>query len=86
MSRNKRPSKRSSHPLALWGLCLLLPFLMGGCPEFRNEVVNAVDTAVQGVVLGDVETDEAFDSASQAALGAAFDLLFDQFRTDQRTF
>ena len=86
MSQNRRPLKRSSHPIALGGLGLLLPFLMGGCPEFRNELVNAVDTAVQSVVLGDVETDEAFNTASDAALGAALDLLFDQLRTDQTSF
>lgn len=32
------------------GVGLLLPLVLGGCPEFQDEVVNAVDTAVSGLV------------------------------------
>ncbi len=35
-------------PLAI---VLVLPFLMGGCPEFRDEAVSAVQTATQGIVV-----------------------------------
>lgn len=35
---------------ALMGVGLLLPLVLGGCPEFQDEVVNAVDTAVSGLV------------------------------------
>lgn len=34
---------------AALALCLLLPALMGGCPEFRNESVNAIETATRGL-------------------------------------
>jgi hypothetical protein len=34
---------------AVLGLCLLLPALMGGCPEFRNSSINAIETATRGV-------------------------------------
>ncbi len=26
-----------------------MPVLMGGCPEFRNESINAIETASRGV-------------------------------------
>ena len=34
----------------LGALCLLLPMILGGCPDFQDEVVNAVDTAVSGLL------------------------------------
>lgn len=42
--------------LMLFGL---LPTLMGGCPEFRNESVTAVETATRGMV--DAFLDLLFD-------------------------
>ena len=45
--------------LAVAGVFLALPLLMGGCPEFRNEIVNAFETAARGVV--DAALDLAFD-------------------------
>ena len=35
-------------PLAI---VLVLPLLMGGCPEFRDEAVTAVQSATQGIVV-----------------------------------
>ncbi len=71
------------------GLCIaltlvaLLPFLLGGCPEFRNSSVDAVDSATRSVVLGDTTEQEAADAAALGVLSAALDLFFDQFRTDE---
>lgn len=31
------------------GLALALPLCMGGCPEFRNEIVDAFETATRGL-------------------------------------
>ncbi len=39
--------RRRTCPWALW---LLLPLLMGGCPEVRNEIVSALDTTTRDVV------------------------------------
>ena len=39
---------RTRLPLAM---VLALPLLMGGCPEFRDEAVTAVQTATQGIVV-----------------------------------
>ena len=33
-------------------LAFLLPATVAGCPEFRNQVVDATETAVIGIVLG----------------------------------
>jgi len=41
------------------GLGVLLPLLMGGCPEFQDQAVDAVETAVRGVV--DAAVDLLFD-------------------------
>lgn len=35
----------------VWGLCLTVPLLMGGCPEFRDESINAIESATEGIVL-----------------------------------
>ena len=37
-------------PLLLAGSCVILPLVLGGCPEFQDQVVNALDTAVSGLV------------------------------------
>ena len=36
----------------LLGLFALLPLLMGGCPEFRNDVVGVFETAMRSALLG----------------------------------
>jgi hypothetical protein len=43
----KRP-KIKRLPIALLALA---PLMMGGCPEFRDEAVTAVQSATQGVVV-----------------------------------
>lgn len=48
-------ASRQRSRFALIALILLLPTMMGGCPEFRNEVVNALETAARSVL------DSAFD-------------------------
>jgi len=66
----------------LLGLCFLLPFLMGGCPEFRNDVVGVFETATRGALLG---TDDEFTiayTARGAIVDATIDMIFDVFRTD----
>lgn len=35
---------------AMITLILLLPTMMGGCPEFRNEVVSAFETATRSIL------------------------------------
>jgi hypothetical protein len=42
--------KYGSDLYALGTLCLLLPMILGGCPEFQDEFVNALDTAVSGLL------------------------------------
>ena len=42
-------SRRRGNRWALALLCILTPAAMGGCPEFHNETVNAIETATRGV-------------------------------------
>lgn len=48
LGNHKQP--RASRRIAALALCSLLPALMGGCPEFRNESVTAIETATRGVL------------------------------------
>ncbi len=64
-------------------LCLLLPALLGGCPEFRNGSVNAIDTATRSVLLGDTTTDDALDAGTRGVFNAALDLFFEQFLAEE---
>jgi hypothetical protein len=63
-------------------LPICIPLLMGGCPEFRNDVINAANAATQGIVVSDQDSAEAFDTASRAFWSAVIDLAFDQLRDD----
>ncbi len=36
--------------IAVLAILMALPLSLGGCPEFRNESVNAVETASRGVI------------------------------------
>jgi hypothetical protein len=56
---------------------------MGGCPEFRNDSVTAIDTATRAILLSAAESDEALGTARTGILSAALELFFDQFRTDE---
>ncbi len=47
--------------MAVVTVVLLLPLQMGGCADFRNEVVNAFEIAARGVV--DAGLDLLFDQA-----------------------
>ena len=78
MTRNR--SLRSTG--LLLALITTVPMLMGGCPEFRNDVINVANAATQAIVISDQNPDEAIDTASLAFWSAVIDLAFDQLRDD----
>ena len=51
---------RNGNRWALLLLCLSLPLSMGGCENFRNDVVDAFEVATRGLV--DAVLNAAFDS------------------------
>jgi len=53
------PMRRRDHRPAALVIALLLPVLMGGCPEFRDQTVTAVETATRGLL--DAALDLFFD-------------------------
>ena len=61
-------------------LCLLYPCLAGGCPEFRNGAVDAIDAATRELLFGDATQQDAVVNAGQGVANAALDLLFDFLR------
>ena len=82
MNLDRQPSATRRNGLVTLTLILLLPALLGGCPEFRNAAVGSINAATQSVVISDIEQDAAVDSAASGILSAAFDLFFEQFLTD----
>ncbi len=68
------------HRAAL-GLFFLLPLLMGGCPEFRDELVSVIETATRSTLLSTADSQAIADTATVSLVGATIDLFFDQFRT-----
>jgi len=82
MTRKTRLFSMQRPRLLLVGLVGLLPALMGGCPEFRNSLVNLANEATQSVIIGGESQETAWETAVRGALGATIDLLFDQLRDD----
>ena len=64
----------------LLGLCFLLPFLMGGCPEFRNDVVGVIETATRSALLGTEDEWTIAHAARGSLVDATINLLFGQFQ------
>ena len=73
---------RSAGRIALGALCLLLPCLLGGCPDFRNDVVGAFETATRSIIFDQADAASVTETAGDSILDATIDLLFDQLRTD----
>lgn len=57
-ARNQR-RRWANRRISILILYLLVPALMGGCPEFRNESITAIETATRGVL--DAALDLFFD-------------------------
>ena len=83
MSGPKQSSRHTVNWFVAIALCLLLPAIMGGCPEYRNAVVGSIDAAMHAVLLTDAEEREALDGAINGIMDASLDLFFDQFRADE---
>ncbi len=66
-------------------LVLALPATIGGCPDFRNSVVDSVQGAVETVVLDEGNADQAGTDALRGVVSALIDLIFSQFRTNETT-
>ena len=50
MRKDQRTPRSVVSCFAVFALSLLLPMMMGGCPDFRNQSVTAFETAVRGVL------------------------------------
>ncbi len=59
MKSDKRVGIHRWRRAAIIGLFLIVPMQMGGCPEFQNASVTAVETAFRGIL--DAAVDLAFD-------------------------
>jgi len=81
MCTNLGKARRLSSVL---GVCFLLPFLMGGCPDFQNDIAGVFEGAVRTALLGS-EDDWTIASIVRGSFtDATIDLVFDQFRADQQ--
>ena len=82
MPTRRAKAVRRFRNIVLSAVVFLIPTLMGGCPEFQNNLVNIANETAQNVFLGDGDPQVALENASRNVLSAAIDLLFDQFRDD----
>ena len=64
---------------------LTRPLAAGGCPDFRNSVVDSVQGALEAVVVSEGDPDQAGTDALRGIVGAVIDLIFSQFRTNEIT-
>ena len=64
---------------ALLGLCGLVPFMMGGCPEFRDDVVAIFETATRSALLGSDDRLTITNAVRTSLVDATIDLFYDQF-------
>ena len=71
------PARRS-----LVGLCLLLPLLMGGCPEFRDDVVSVFQTATEAALLSTEDAWTIVNATRVSLVDATIDLVFDSLRSN----
>ena len=81
--KTKAVSSKIMRSCPLFGLALLLPLLMGGCPEYRNNVVGVFETAARTALLGSDDQDTIAHAARGSLVDATIDLLFDVLRTDE---
>jgi hypothetical protein len=79
-----RTSKRMRTASAGLVLALILPGLLGGCPEFRNDVLDSLQTATQGVLVGGVQPPDALETAATGVVTAMVNLAFDALRVEER--
>jgi hypothetical protein len=56
---------------------------MGGCPEFRDDVVSVVETATRSALLGTDDYSTIANAARVSFVDVTIDLIFDQFLSDQ---
>jgi hypothetical protein len=83
MKRSKSKPSRRSTKIAVLLLALMLPGLLGGCPDFRDSTVDVVDALTRDVIFGASDPADAVGTATVGILNAALDLFFDQFRSDR---
>ena len=87
MSRDLGTRINGPHRLPRWrsllALYLMVPLLIGGCPEFRDDVVSVFETAAQSALLGTDDQWTITNAVRVSLTDATIDLFFDQFRSDE---
>ncbi len=83
MKTGTNASTGSTARQPLLGLCLLLPLLMGGCPEFRNDIVSVMETATRSALLGTDDELTIANAARVSFVDVTIDLIFDQFLSNE---
>lgn len=75
---------RGSAIVPLVALALVLPAITGGCPEYRNGVVDAFDAASRTVLFGEAGVEDAIVDVLVGIADATLDLAFDSLRVVER--
>jgi hypothetical protein len=69
--------------LVLLGLCCLVPLLMGGCTEFRTDVVSVFETATRSALLSTDDEWTIANAARVSLVDSTINLIFDQLLPNQ---
>ena len=59
----------------------MVPFLIGGCPEFRDDIVSVFETATESALLGADDQWTITNAVRVSLVDVTIDLFFDQFRS-----
>lgn len=85
MNAGWKARHRRRRCMALMCLSLLTPWIMGGCPEFRTDLVGVLATATRSALFG---TDDALtigNTARASFFDATLDLIFSVLEGDNGT-
>ena len=69
--------------LVVPALCCLVPLLMGGCKEFRNDVVGVFETATRSALLSTDDEATIANAARVSLVDATISLVFGALMTDE---
>lgn len=84
MRASLKTSANSAARRGVLGVCLALPFVMGGCPEFRDDLAGVFEAATRTALLGTDDEWTIAHAVRGSLVDATIDLVFDQFRSDNR--
>ncbi len=82
MEKRLRLTRSAAVRVCLGTLMVLAPALTGGCPEFRDQLVDVAESATRSAILTGDSVETVAETAARSAVDASLTFLFDQLRND----